>query len=57
MWWSIILLENEAVCNVLPTCYDGLQLLLLDMLAQVWTEVEYCYNVCRAVHGAHIELH
>jgi hypothetical protein len=29
----------------------------LDVLSQVWGEVEFCFNLCRAVSGAHIELH
>jgi hypothetical protein len=29
----------------------------LDVLAWVWTEVAYRYDVYRAVNGAHIELH
>jgi hypothetical protein len=29
----------------------------VDMLYRVWGEVEFRFDVCRAVNGAHIELH
>jgi len=25
------------------------------MLTRVWQQLEYCINVCRVTHGAHIE--
>jgi hypothetical protein len=29
----------------------------VDVLSRVWGEAEFHFDVCRAVHGAHIELH
>jgi hypothetical protein len=29
----------------------------VDVLSRVWGEVEFRFDVCRAVNGAHIELH
>jgi hypothetical protein len=29
----------------------------VDVLSWVWGEVEFCFDVCRVVNGAHIELH
>jgi hypothetical protein len=29
----------------------------VNVLSRVWGEVEFRFHVCRAVSGAHIELH
>jgi hypothetical protein len=29
----------------------------VDELSRVWGELEFCFDVCRAVNGVHIELH
>jgi hypothetical protein len=34
---------------------DAVATLTLDLLNNVWTEIEYRYDVCRATHGALIE--
>jgi hypothetical protein len=29
----------------------------MDVVSQVWGEVEFCFDVCRTITGAHIEFH
>jgi hypothetical protein len=40
--------------SLFPICAEVLQLLSLRCL---WGEVDFRFDVCRAVNGAHIELH
>jgi hypothetical protein len=35
----------------------AIAMVLVDVLSQVWGEAEFCFNVCRAVSGAHIQFH
>jgi hypothetical protein len=50
------LLENEAVfCQLVTTDYSSYRCWPPDMLSQIWTEVEYHYDVCVAVSSAHLQ--
>jgi hypothetical protein len=37
------------------TTRDAVATFTLDLLNNVWTEIEYRYGICRATHGALIE--
>jgi hypothetical protein len=47
----------QCVANLQQQITVAIATVPLNMLALVWTEVEYNYDVYRAVSGAHNELH
>jgi hypothetical protein len=55
---NIIYRENvQCVADLRWWITAAITAIPLDTPARMWTEMEYCYNVFRAVNGAHIELH
>jgi hypothetical protein len=49
--------KSAVCCQLVMMNYSRTTAVPHDMLAQVWTEVKYHYDACRAVNGAHINLH
>jgi hypothetical protein len=49
--------KAQCVADLRQWITAAITIVPLHMLSQVWNEVEYCYNNCRAVSSVHIELH
>jgi hypothetical protein len=43
------------VAVVLGTIAESQKHTRITMVTRVWQELEYCIDVCRVTHGAHIE--
>jgi hypothetical protein len=47
----------KSVPYLHPVIVVAIAVVPVDVFPQLWVEVEFHFNVCRAVIGAHIELH
>jgi hypothetical protein len=46
----------ESIPELLRRITAAIAAVSVDVLSRVWGEVEFRFDVCRAVSGAHIEL-
>jgi hypothetical protein len=47
----------ESISNLHPRIIVAIAMVPVDVSSQLWGEVEFHFDICRTVIGAHIELH